>query len=83
VLSEERVLEALDGAPEAKAVATGAAAPLSADPFCGLRQARNYTVKFEGMECGRSYFFTSRAAVTPVGQAAANVTAEVSFDVTC
>lgn len=83
VLSEERTLEALDGAPEAKTVATGAATPLTAEPFCGPQQSRNYTVKFEGMECGAAYAFNSRATATPVGQAAANVTAEVSFEVTC
>lgn len=84
VLTEERVMEALDkGTPAAEAVATGAAAPLSTAPFCGMELTRNYTLTFKNVECGSAYAFTASATATTDVAGAVPVTADLSFDVTC
>lgn len=84
VLTEERVMEALDeSATAAEAVATGAAAPLSTAPFCGMELTRNYTVMFKNVECGSAYSFTASATATPDVAGAVPVTSDLSFNVTC
>lgn len=82
VLTQQRVLEPLDGAPKAEVQATGAAA-LPTEPFCDTLLSRNTTISFDGIECGEMYAFTARAEAAPAVPGAAAVATEVAFNVTC
>lgn len=82
VLSEQRSLEPLEGAPAAEVSVAGASA-LSSEPFCGLEQSRNYTLSFGSIECGNLYAFTTSAAAKPVSPGLPEGTADLAFDVTC
>lgn len=81
-LSQENSLKPLDGAQDAKLRTTGDDV-LDTAPFCGMQRVLNTTFAFEGLECGKQYAFSSRAAATPVAPGADPVVAELGFNITC
>ena len=82
VLSHERSLTGPANAPTANAVAAGVTA-LPTEPFCGQQQSLNYTLSFDGIECGTDYNFTAQATATPVGQGTTPSSAQLAFNVSC
>lgn len=60
---------------------------LPTGPFCELQKTVNFTLTFDGVECGNLYNFTATASATPTREALESesrpVKADLAFEVTC